>query len=199
MGLVVLTSPSFWDMQEVPCHKEEEVMATRWSFFGEKWKTTTEVPGIASMVLLRGTGDLLEISQSGKGTLKMKFSAFTHHSLQKFGYQLYKLFFSLLCEIIKLWKFDITYWINSSSKVNVVREKHSIISILRSLLFRIGTKSSLSSILHFLVVIALISMHEIHLVDLVTLVLSGLIGLMQYANLNPNAPKWPYILDPNAI
>ena len=57
------------------------------------------------------------------------------------------------------------------------------------LLFRIGTKSSLWSILHFLVVIALISMHEIHLVDLVTLVLSGLIGLMQYANLNPNAPK----------
>ena len=77
-------------------------MATRWSVFGEKWKTTMEVPGIASMVLLRGTGDLLEISQSGKGTLKMKFSAFTHHSLQKFGYQLYKLFFSLLCEIIKL-------------------------------------------------------------------------------------------------
>ena len=50
----------------------------------------------------------------------------------------------------------------------------------------IGTKSSLSSILHFLVVIALISMHEIHLVDLVTLVLSGIIG---HANLNPNAPK----------
>ena len=149
MGLVRLNGPNFWDMQEVPCDKEE-LMATRWSFFGEKWKTTMEVPGIASMVLLRGTGDLLEISQSGKGTLKMKFSAFTHHSLQKFGYQLYKLFFSLLCEIIKLWKFDITYWINSSSKVNVMREKHQIISILRSLLFRIGTKSSLSSILHFL-------------------------------------------------
>ena len=82
-------------MQEVPCHKEEEVMATRWSFFGEKWKTTTEVPGIASMVLLRQCLDLLDISQSGKATLKMKLCAFIHmyHSLQKFGYQLYKLFF----------------------------------------------------------------------------------------------------------
>ena len=83
-------------MQEVPCHKEEEVMATRWSFFGEKWKTTTEVPGIASMVLLRQCLDLLDISQSGKATLKMKLCAFIHmyHSLQKCGYQFTVLLYS---------------------------------------------------------------------------------------------------------
>ena len=93
MGLVVLTSPSFWDMQEVLCHKED-VIPPRWGSSHKKWKATLEVTGIASMVFLRRTGDLTKVSQSKKQP-QMKFSAFSafSNSLQKFGYQLSKLFF----------------------------------------------------------------------------------------------------------